>query len=106
MFSDLSNYCFKFSSGTGGDFIMMTCSVSNGDNRGLYVKQSSYSVHNSYVQESNFTQTKRPLHIISQKVNITFNRFCDNVCGPSDDDCITVLANAYESLHFHGKIQA
>lgn len=82
---------------------MTSCSVSNGSNRGVYIEHIYGNGHDSYVKESNFTQTKRPLYIHSQKVDIGLNIFQNNMCGPSDDDCVTVQAFAYQSLHFYGK---
>jgi hypothetical protein len=82
---------------------MTSCSVSNGRNRGVYIEHIYGHGHNSSVKASNFTQTNRPLYIFSQKVDIAFNRFYNNTCEPSINDCVTIQAVAYESLYFHGK---
>jgi hypothetical protein len=82
---------------------MTSCSVSNGGNRGVYIEHNYGYGHNCSVKESNFTQTKRPLHIISQKVDLAFNRFYNNLCEPSINDCVAIQAVVYETLYFHGK---
>lgn len=82
---------------------MTSCSISNGINRGVYIEQSFYYGHDSYVKESNFTQMKRPLYVLSRRVYIAFSRFHNNLCDQSEEDCVTVQAGAYESLYFQGK---
>lgn len=78
--------------------------MSNGNGRGVYARKSissDYSTRCS-VKATNITQTKRPLYLQANSVNVIFSQFNDNVCSGSD--CVAIETRAGRFINFHANI--